>query len=87
MTPTKIQRFIIFLQKYKFIVNFVPSLIKSDTLSRAPLKEQSPEISETEGNNQVISRFPIRTKRIKQLEIETLNDKTLQRVTSYTTQG
>ena len=53
-TP-KIQRFIMFLQKYTFVLNYVPNkdLICSDTLSRAPLKEQTPEISETEINCQV----------------------------------
>ena len=35
----------------------------------------------------VISSFPISTERLKQLEGETLNDRTLQRVASYITQG
>ena len=41
-----------FLQKYNFVVISVPGkdLICSDTLSRAPLKEQTPEISEAEIN-------------------------------------
>ena len=74
-----------FAQKCDFVVNNVPGkdLICSDTLSRAPLKEQTPEISETEINCQIhsaISSFPISTERLKQLEVETLNDKTLQRV-------
>ena len=91
-TPPRIQRFIMFLQKYDFVVNYVPGkdLVCSDTLSRAPLKEQGPEISETEVNCQVhsvISSFPISTERLKQLELETLNDRTLQRVASYITQG
>ena len=72
--------------------NYVPGkdLVCSDTLSRAPLKEQGPEISETEINCQVhsvISSFPIKTEKLKQLEVETLNDRTLQRVASYITQG
>ena len=81
-----------FLQKYDFVVNYVPGkdLVCSDTLSRAPLEEQGPEISETEVNCQVhsvISSFPISTERLKQLQIEMLNDRTLQRVASYITQG
>ena len=81
-----------FLQKHDFAVNYVPGkdLICSEYLSRAPLKEQTPEISETEVNCQVglvTSSFPINTERLKQLEVETLNDKTLQRVASYIAQG
>ena len=91
-TTPRIQRFIMFLQKYDFIVNYVPGkdLICSDTLSRAPLKRQGPEVSETEVNCQVhsvISSFPISTYRLKQSEVETLNDRTLQRVAHYITQG
>ena len=76
-----------FSQKYDFIVNQVPGedLIQFDTFSRAPLKEQIPEKSETKVNCQVISRFSVRTERLKHLEKETLNDNTLQRVASYTT--
>ena len=79
-----------FYKKYHFAVNYVhgKDVICSETLSRAPLKEQTPEISETELNYQVhsvISTFPISTERLKQ--VETLNDKTLQRVASYIAQG
>ena len=94
-TPPRIQRFFMFLQKYDFVVNYVPGkdLVCSDTctcLFRAPLKDQGPEISETEVNCQVhsvISSFPISTERSKQLEVEMLNDRTLQRVASDITQG
>ena len=86
-TPPRIQLFIMFLQKYDFVVNYVPGkdLVCSDTLSRA-----GPEISETEINchvHSVISSFPMSTERLKQLEVQTLNDRTLQRVASYITQG
>ena len=56
-TPPRIQRFIMFLQKYEFVVNYIPgnNLTCSHTLSRAPLKEQTPEISETEVKCQVHS--------------------------------
>ena len=79
-----------FLQKYDFIVNYAPfkGLVCSDTLSRAPLKKQGLEISETEVNCQLhslISSFPISTERLKQFKVETLNDRTLQRVASYIT--
>ena len=91
-TPSRIQRFIMSLRKYDFVVNDVPgkNLICSDTLSRALLKEQGSEISEAEINCQfhsVISSFPISTERLKQLEVETLSDRTLQRVASYIPQG
>ena len=80
-TSPRIQRFIMFLQKYNFVVNYVPGkdLICSNTLSRAPLKERTPEIAETKLNCQahsVMSSFPIRTERLKQLEVETLIDDT-----------
>ena len=73
-------------------MNYVPGkdLICSSTLSRAPLKKQTPEISETEVNchiYSVISSFSISTGRLKQVELETLNDKTLQRPVSYIAQG
>ena len=50
--PLRIQRFIMFLQKYDFVVNYASAkdIICSDTLSRTPLKQQTPEISETEVN-------------------------------------
>lgn len=56
-------------------------------MSEVPLEEQSREISETEINCQVyldLSNFPISTERLKQLKVETLNEKTLKRVASYT---
>ena len=89
-TPPRIQRFITFLQKYDFLVNYVPGkhLICSETLSGAPLKEQTSEILDREINclvHSVISSFPISTERLRQLEIETLNNKTLQRVATYIT--
>ena len=76
--------------KIDFVVNYVPGkdLVCPDTLSRAPLKEQGPEILEAEVNYQVhsvISSFPISTERLKR--VETLNDRTMQRVVSYITQG
>ena len=90
-TPPRVQRFIMFLQKYDFVEYSVPGrdLTCSDTLSRAQLKEQSPEISETEVNCQVHpvkSSIPISIERLKQLKVEMLNDKTLQRVASYAAQ-
>ena len=74
-TPTRIQQFINFLQKCNLVVNYIPgkNLICSDTLSKAPLKEQSPKISETKLNFQVCtfkSSFPINTERLKHLEVE-----------------
>ena len=73
-----------FSQKCDFIVNQVPGkdLIRFETFSRAPLKEQIPEKSKTKVNCQIISTFSIRTERLKK---ETLNGNTLQRVASYTT--
>ena len=59
-------------------------------LSRASLKEQTAEMSQTEVNCQVHSvpsSFPIRTERLTQLEVETLDDKTLQRVAIYIAEG
>ena len=69
-TPPRIQRFIMLLQKCNFVVNCVPGndLICSDTLSRPSLKEQTPDISETELNCQVhsvISGSLINTERLK----------------------
>ena len=48
----------------------VKDRVCSNTMSRAPLKEQTTEISETDINCQVHSvkfRFPISTKKLKQL--------------------
>ena len=77
-----------YLQKYDFAVNYVPDkdLIRSDTLSRAPLTEQTSEISESEISCQVHSVISISKERLKQLEIEMLNDKTLQSVANYIAQ-
>ena len=89
-TPT-IQRFVMFLQKYNFKANNGPGkYLTCNTLSRAPFKEQTPEILGTKVNCQihsVIPSFPISTERLKQLEVEKLNDRTLQKVASYLAQG
>ena len=52
-----------FLQKYDFVISYVhgKDVIYSDTLSKAPLKEQNPEI--------VTFSFSIITERWKHLEI------------------
>ena len=91
-TPLRRQWFIMFLQKYNFVVNYIPGkdLLCSESLSGEPLKEQSLEISETEVNCQVhsvISTFSINTERLKQSHVETLNDMTMQRVASCITKG
>ena len=80
--PLRVQRFIMFLQNYGFVINYGlgKELICCSILSRAHLKEQTPEIPKTEVNFQVhsaISNFPISTETLKQLEIETLSGKTL----------
>ena len=87
-TQSRIQEFIIFLQKYNLVVNYVSGndLICSHTLSRVLLKEQSWEISETEINWQIhlgLSSSSISTERLKQLKVETLNEKALDKVARY----
>ena len=59
-----------FLQKYNFVVNYVPGkdLICSDTLTRAQLKQQTPEMPKTEINFQahsVMSTFSISSEKQK----------------------
>lgn len=81
-----------FLQKYNFVVNYVPNkdLIDFSILSRVPHKEQHPELSEARfkcQDHSVISSFPISTEILKHLEVETLNDRTPQRIASYVAQG
>ena len=78
-----------FLQKYYLRVNYIlcKNLICYDNASRALLKEQSPELSAPEVNLSSLLSFPISTGRLKRLEVETLNDKTLKRVASYVAQG
>ena len=61
-----------YLHKYDFVANYSPckGLICSDTLCRALLKKQTPEISEAEVSckvHSVISSFPISTEILKQL--------------------
>ena len=78
-TQSRIQQFIIFLQKYKLVLNYVPGndLICFHTLSIAPLEEQRWEISDTEINCQIhlkLSSSTISTERLKQLKVETLNE-------------
>ena len=80
--PLRVQRFIMFLQNYGFVINYSPGkdLIYYNILSRAHLKQQTSEIPKAEVNCQVhsvTSNFPISTETLKQLEIETLSDKTL----------
>ena len=79
-----------FLQKYNFVVNYVPGKdpICSETLSRASLKAPIPKILETEVNckvHSVIFSFPISAEKVKRNK--RLKEKTLDRVASYIAQA
>ena len=51
-TQPRIERFIMLLQKYDFILNYIlpGKALFFDALSRAPLKDQIPEISQAKVN-------------------------------------
>ena len=63
-TPPWIQRFIMFLQKYSFIVEYVPGkqMIRSDTMSRAALTDNRTELTESDIKSAAPNYNPSKTK-------------------------
>ena len=91
-SPPRIQRFRLRLQKYDFDFQYVPGkqLHVADTLSRAYLREATPEISEQDMAyhiHSVISSLPISADKLKQLQKETEKDQTLQVVKDHIMNG
>lgn len=83
--PPRIQRFLMRLQKYDFEIAYTQGKLMhvADTLSRAALTNNTPEISDKEINffvHSIMSSIPISDKRQQQLTTETANDETLQKL-------
>ena len=90
--PARIQRFLLRLQQFDFILHYEKGskMFVTDTLSRAPLPEATPEISANELNaflRSVITNAPMSDKRKAQFQEETFKDATLQSVKQYITSG
>ena len=84
----RIQRFMLYLQRYDFTVNYIPGkqMIVADTLSRAPLKSTEPELSKIEINSHihsVKSQLPISERKLEQISVETKKDPTLRQIVEY----
>ena len=90
--PPCIQRFLLRLYRYDFTLNYTPgkNMVVSDTLSRAYLKDQKPEIPDAEMNymiHSVISSLPISDEKLKQFQTETSKDETLRTLHKYVMNG
>ena len=80
------------LQKYNFDVNYTPGKLMhvSDALSRNPLDDCEPELSEEElelNIYNVISALPVSDSKLKKLQFETAKDSTLQKFMHYVMKG
>lgn len=83
--PKRLQRMLMRLQKYDFIINYVPGkeMLLADALSRAYLEDIAQEGSvekEIESVN-MIQYLPISEERLKVIRGETAKDDTLQKHT------
>ena len=90
--PLRIQRFFLRLQRYDFSFEYnAGSTMKvSDCLSRAPLTERHPEISENDMKyfiHSIISSLPVSNRKWNELKIETARDETLCQLKSYIENG
>ena len=90
--PPRIQRFLLRLQKYDFEMHYIKGklLTVADTLSRASLKDTTPEIDEHELKyfvHSIMSNYLISDTRMEQFRKETELDETLQTLKNYITNG
>ena len=86
------QRLLLRLQKYDFAMPSIKGLLLTiaDILSRASLKDSTPEISDEDLKcfvHTITSNYLISESRMKQFQEETLNDKTMQVLTRYIKSG
>ena len=91
-TPPRIQRFILFLQKYDFSVEYVPGkkMICSDTMSRAALNNTTTDLSPAQTESQVhsiMASIPVSDTKLDLIKEETAKDHQLQTVVSYVNDG
>ena len=82
-SPPRLQRFLLTLQRYDFKVDYIRGVqnVVCDTFSRAPLKNDKPEIPADEINSQihlVISSLLISDTKFEEIVGETVTDETLQ---------
>ena len=90
--PARIQRFLLRLQRYNFNVNYVQGkhMHVADTLSRAAINDNTPEIPENELNtyiHSVITNLPISERRMEQFQSETSKDDNLQELSKQIAKG
>lgn len=78
-SPARLQRFQLRLQRYNFTITYHQGkhMYVADTLSRAPLKDTTPEISQEDFTafvDSVMDNLPISDNRLNQFKEETKND-------------
>ena len=91
-SPPRIQRFLLRLQRYNFEMHYIQGsrLTVADTLSRAALKNCSPEIEDEEMRfyvHSVVSKYLISANRLSQFQKETEKDESLQILKAYIEKG
>ena len=91
--PPRIQRLLIRLQKYQFLVKYVPGkdLHIADSLSRTHFNTLEEDENLNEDCNfmvhTLVQNLPISTDRLKQLQHDTKLDPVLSKITNYITHG
>ena len=90
--PPRIQRFLLRLHRYDFQIEYAPgkTVVVADTLSRAFLPNNSPEITEDEMKchiHVVMQHLPMSPKKMMQYQQETKNDEVLNIVSGYIREG
>ena len=90
--PPRIQRFMLRLQRYNFEIEHAPgkTVVVADTLSRAYLPDQMPDVTEEEMEfhiHVVMQHLPMTSKQLLQYQHETKNDEALKVVIDYVRNG
>ena len=90
--PPRIQRFFLRLQRYDFILQYAPgkTMVVADTLSRASVKNEPPQINSVEVDRfvaSIIDNLPISDNKLQELRNMTASDHVLQKVKLYAEKG
>ena len=84
-TPPRLQRFMLYLQRYDFKIQFIPrkDFIVADAIRRSALPNTTPELTnaELESHIHLIKEYlPVSGRKLKEIQDETMKDSVLSKV-------